>query len=159
MGKKRTYIVAVVIALAVVAVCISLYFSVWVNEGALWRWVMTKVFVYEATADFPDWNTEKVRTYRRYNRWDHTHVHVRSYFLSTGYQSSDEKWRNGKVSGATIWSPDGKVKMQQRWENSEWLGRYDRGSSVLYGGPPWWWGVQDQTKPTDPQWIAEHGKQ
>ena len=38
MGKKRARFIAVVLALAVVALCVSL----WVNEGPLWQWVMTK---------------------------------------------------------------------------------------------------------------------
>ncbi len=67
------------------------------------------------------------------------------YYVQNGMKAQEIN----KVGGGTIWNFDGTVRRQIQF----------RGSKANKTSAPWWWGVQDQTEPTDPKWIAEHGKQ
>ncbi len=58
-------------------------------------------------------------------------------------------YEDGRCVRQTKWSIDGTVIHQSVWTSTDVETRSE---------PPWWWGVQDQTSPSDPQWIAEHGK-
>ena len=146
-----------IILLAVAALCISL----WVGEGPLWRWVMTEVVVsLEDSSDLPEEFTE-VREWRRQNRWNHTPIHVQSYYVSTGYQASDVRWKNGEPYRGTWWFSDGRVVRQNRWgdqvEKITLMVTRKRGRTTVAvpaesrGKAPWWWGVTNQTEPSAPR--------
>ena len=150
-SSRRGRFIAVVIALAAIAV-VALCVSLWVNEGPMWRWVMTDVVVDEEIKKLPGWpKEEKVRCYGRNDRWDGTRIQDLWFSASTGYLCRDQRWSAVETFRITVWGQDGKIAMQGS----------ARAGKILVANlePPWLWGVTDQTEPTDPQWIAEHGKQ
>ena len=59
------------------------------------------------------------------------------------------------LARTTSWFPDGTVELQMDWKRDE----SGRSHPIHIAEPPWLWNVTNQTEPTDPQWIAEHGKQ
>ena len=75
-----------------------------------------------------------------------------SYYLENGLLAEDILIHAGSQRPVSItrWGFDGVLLMQTRGTS----GRVEHKYSA-----PWWWNVTDQTEPTDPQWIAEHGKQ
>ena len=181
MRQNRGRFVAVVLLLAVISLCLSL----WVNEGPLWRLVMLKqqeiladdgwvqgvVTVYrfgEVTRPFPIGHSVEFAVHT--DAVPHGNIIL---WHSNGWVRFTGKFVHGKVEGLwTHWSETGKVIMQQTYEEGEWIeDRRSASSSSLEfrmipdvplnytKGPPWMGGVTNQTEPADPQWIAEHGKQ
>ena len=151
-SSRRSRIIAIVIALAVVAVCISLYISAWVNEGPMWRWVMTKRIGAVGNIGHPVTGWATVRRW-----WSHveqgqpidTFSHGPSvlYYDDTGFKAIEEHYKVGRVIRRTEWNLNGTVKRQTLWKESEGKVPSDTRTS-----PPWLWGVTDQTKPTAPWW-------
>ena len=160
----------VIAVLFVIALCISF----WVNEGPLWRSVMLKQISLKAIAPYyqtPEAPLHVVHGFATVRRWSRSDPPIpgqsywlfvfaptepygiqRMWYVENGFLASEYEWGRNKVGRililkATEWSFNGTIMLQigeirSRKESS-----------------PWWWDVQDQTEPTDPQWIAEHGKQ
>ena len=151
MGKKRGRIVAIVVFLVIALTVIVLLASLWVNEGPLWREVMSEEYssLHEAL-----WG-EVGHGYRiLYKMNPQTRSIVRGkyigYYIENGFKAKDGMYQDGLPVAVTQWNFDGTINVQVTQE---------KGEVVFKKSPPWLWGVQDQTEPTDPQWIAEHGKQ
>ena len=79
-----------------------------------------------------------------------------AYYVENGHKAIEGVYENGNLVWVTKWKLDGRVmSLAQDVRN---VGG-STGQVEIKATHPWWWGVQDQTEPTDPQWIAEHGKQ
>ena len=151
MTRRRAKLVLLVLALAIVGL------GVWAWEP-VWQWATTT----------EKWRTRGSRRYWiRVSRWD-GHIAERSlveWHLSTGF-----KQREGHEAGwLTIWRRNGAVDYQvqflpddgsrQMQEDVDWEDPYDGlGVAQFNWGPVWHFDVTDQASPSDPQWIAEHGK-
>jgi len=138
IGKKRARFIAVVIALAVVALCVSL----WVNEGPLWRLVFMKKVQYESSASghlLRGWKIEY-----RIGGLSIFPQEAQNWYVETGYKG--HHWlKVDRTYRVTYWNLDGTVAKQELLATSP----------ETKTTPPWWWGVQDQTKPTAPWWDHE----
>ena len=77
------------------------------------------------------------------------------FYEENGYKAMEGLWRNGTAIKSTSWNPDGTISNQHRYN---WQDVPGQQWDEMKTSPPWWWGVEDQTSPSDPQWIAEHGK-
>ena len=170
MEKKRGRIVAIVITLAVVALCTSL----WVNEGPLWRLVSLRKIWIPATTGF-DTDILPIRFgfdtpadayivrqeqfdipvtgWYMVRRWSDSSISVgkAQLFYESGVLAAAYEHKNGFLQKRTYWNPDGALRFQGRPAP----GRY----ALLPGAigfmaqeeerhfPPWWWGVTDQPGP------------
>ena len=140
----RPRLALLVIVAAVVLLCISL----WVNEGPLWRWVMTKRIPANGifSDDFFD-GPHPVRGWYIGKRWTDLRIRYRKevwFYSENGYKAWERHFEGGRYVGKTWWRFDGTVIQQF---GSPWCKKEV---------PPWSWNVTDQNVPTDPQWLAEH---
>ena len=135
-SSRRSRFIAIVIALAVVALCVSL----WVNEGPLWRWVMCRKVEWQpnSSRSMRGWFTAK-----RWTQPPLAHGRAKVWHVSTGFKAIEYELENGAIMWATLWDQDGSVVLQKS---------HDLGTIV---SPPWLWNVTDQTKPTAPFWDHE----
>ena len=101
------------------------------------------------------------------NRWTGGAVPLRVqtfYYVENGFKAHEsEYWPYSGVSlRSTMWRFDGSVASQSRCDDDPGHVKEPYLSGLVSDQsniePPWWWGVKDQTSPSDPQWIAEHGK-
>ena len=84
-------------------------------------------------------------------RWTHPQVacgKAVAHWISNGLKGCEWEFEEGIPIRSTTWGLDGSVQTQASNQPGE-----------IKTSPPWLWNVTDQTEPTDPQWIAEHGKQ
>ena len=140
---KRSQIILALILLSAGSLCTAL----WVNDGPLWWWVMTKAGEYEYSRDGHLIRGQSVNMRfgdRRLLRCD-------EWYVENGFRRA-EGWRStGKYPGAperqTQWDFDGRVVYQSRVDAD--------GSNARRESSPWWWGVTDQTEPTAPWWGKE----
>ena len=126
--------VPVLIALAVVALSVS----IWVNEGLLWRWTMTKKVritrnprrhVLPDSTYLVGWKTVK--------RWDGAwHGPYFIYDHGSGLRVEEGISKNGN-SKMTRWSLRGNVYIQ-KWNVDEYGGSIPE---EVKTSPPWLWGV------------------
>ena len=131
-AMTRPRLLLAVILTAVVVLCVFL-FSMWFNEGPLWKLMMLKR-VPLLGVENRGWRTEyrwSGRVHGRLVMWD----------LESGFKSIDCEFRNGTEIQSTVWRIDGTVAYQT-WET-------EKGTKFI---PPWWWGVENQTEPTAPWW-------
>ena len=171
MGGRLGRAILVVIALAVVALCISL----WVNEGPLWRLVMLRTVCYD------DGSVRWRCPVRRFTEPAEVFIESRvllewiGFSMSTTGAGTLQKFPGTPHGEFVSWWPDGLLREKGNHDegepNGKWTIWYASGKvqvqhDYLRGtiqdhrtSPPWWDGVTDQTEPTDPRWIAEHGKQ
>ena len=136
-SSRRVRIIAIVIALAVVTLCTSL----WVNEGPLWRMVMFRKTEWPPHLYMVD--PEKSRGWFTAKRWTQPplpHGQAKVWYVQKGFKAAEYEYENGAIMRVTLWRRDGSVLLQQ----SPDLGTID--------SPPWLWGVTDQTEPTAPWW-------
>ena len=71
------------------------------------------------------------------------------YYVETGFMATDGELNSeGTLVKYTHWNPDGTVV------NQDWLppGELEK---QFKEGPPWWWGVTDQTEPSIPAWMKD----
>ena len=143
-SSRRARFIAVFIALAVVALCVSL----WVNEGPLWRMVMLETVDYTTPGKFVVRGTVK-----RWGKYKGNTHGCQVIWHWNGLKARQGETLNGLGDGVvTYWSQDGRIVKQERYV-------IGRGLVETKKETPWWDGVTDQTEPNDPQWIAERGKQ
>ncbi len=123
----------------------------------LWEWATTKEIRVQDSFSDEEMNVldGPVRGWVRVKRGSHErHGGLLAYYVATGRKAIDGEFRKHTGLRQTIWNGDGTVKRQLRniddQDNWIWLETKE--------SPPWWWGVKDQTSPSDPQWIADHGK-
>ena len=69
--------------------------------------------------------------------------------MKSGLVQSETWYEDGRRVRETSWGIFGTVLFQTVWTGTDVETSLD---------PPWRWGATDQTSPSDPQWIAEHGK-
>lgn len=169
-GMKRRHLIAAGIVVAVVTLCVSL----WVNEGPLWRWVITKKVRSESL--LPEWHNN--HGWISVKRWTkHTVFHGRTvlYYPSNPQvrfpgrpriKYMEAYFRDGLGMKRTIWRHSGIVDSQQRVlveklaftpgeipypADAAGLSAAfrvrDSGAFELKNSPPWWWGVTDQPDP------------
>ena len=147
---KRSRLVLVVILTLVTVLCISL----WIGEGPLWRWVMLEKEAFEIGGDDPlishhgSLRNHKLIGWGLQSRWRDKNLRDVAYYAESGFKAWDVDYR----LGATIWELNGKVSEQA-------LLILDT-EGEIYGtnwvhGPPWLWGMTDQTRPTAPWWGEE----
>ena len=67
-----------------------------------------------------------------------------SYYKKNGYKAMEFHRHGG-----TAWQLNGNVLMQVQYRSDA---GHRLGTPQQRGGPPWWWGVEDQTEPTAPWW-------
>ena len=72
------------------------------------------------------------------------------WFARHGRKAFVQKLRDRHVLRRTTWDIEGKLIQQYRLLD-------DSGNEVweFRNGPPWWWGVADQTS-SMPEWIRDH---
>ena len=149
---RRGRFIAIVIALAVVTLCVSL----WVNEGPIWWLVMTKKVPIphiprSLVPSSPiNINTQYQRGWMTVKRWTHpqvVHGIAVAYWISNGLKSFECEIEQGIPIRTTCWRLDGSVQTQARHQPGE-----------NKDSPPWWWPVEDQTKPMAPWWDHEKNR-
>ena len=148
---KKRHLIAAGIVVAVVAMPVPL----WVNEGILWRWVMTKGIQF---SEFDgrsfiesEYGGYELRGWVTVERWNPTQTlrgTVVLYYQENGFKAAEGKASPiGPYSAGTRWGIDGRLKEQQIWKGGERIEHR--------GDPPWLWGVTDQAEPTAPWWGKE----
>ena len=132
---KRSRLVLVVILVAVAALVTSL----WVNEGPLWRWVMVvEQPIAHLKSDY--------RGTHLVNRWTRRNIVTEAFYEDTGFRVLYRREVGNEVR-TTRWNRQGHVEAQTLERAGE--------STVSLSGPPWRWGLTDQTEPTAPWWGKE----
>ncbi len=138
--------------LAVVAVAVLLWEPVW------W-WATTKKVAYYpgpgggaststvVSRDRPLHKTAQVRGFKTVKRWSPSEQHgvARVWYVESGFVAREDWYEDGGCVRTTKWAIDGTVLHQSS-------------RTGFHSEPPWLWDATDQTSPSDPQWIAEHGK-
>ena len=154
MRPKRGRLALAIVAIAGVALCVSL----WVNEGPLYWLVMTKK-EYSTQDSYSDKTGEPhpVQFDVSMTRWTKPgirHGKVVGYYLENGFKAGQVEFRMGRQTSATCWNFDGTVWFQtgelleKTYPPSE---QHSRPRQKKWS-PPWLWGVTDQTEPTAPWW-------
>ncbi len=162
-GARRGKVVALVLAVALVAVAVPLAVPVW------W-WVSTTRV--EMSSHIPGrpllFRSQRISGWRTVKRWSrpdvqgppssqadlyYSHGKSVAFYSESGFKAWEADCVQGRPIHFTVWSLEGKVLYQDLYE-------YNSGSRVCQqvSSPPWRWSVGDQMAPSDPQWIAEHGK-
>ena len=145
----RSRLLLAIILLTVAVLCVSL----WVGEGPLWRLVMLKqeTFQYAADATPHPLPNSELRGWTQRSRWAGKVLRDVAYYVESGFRAFDIDYRRGW----TAWEPVGKVRSQ-----SYYIFNAEGGNNgqVPIEGPPWLWGVTDQTEPTAPWWGEEKAK-
>ena len=108
-------------------------------------------------------NGHPFRAWKTFRRWSDpliAHGSFVIYYVENGMLAFEGEMY-GRVghefpSQTTMWNFDGTVQQQVKVTGLDGLGGQILNARV---SAPWLWSVQDQTEPTDPQWITEHGKQ
>ena len=77
-----------------------------------------------------------------------------AYWKSNGFKAFEWEIKERIPIRGTTWGLDGSVKTQTRQVDDE--GNFLPTEDKYF--PPWWWGVQDQTKPTAPWWDHEKNR-
>ncbi len=131
---RRGPLVQVGILIAVVALCVS----VWVNEGPLWRVVMTKKYLRELVTH----SGHPLKGWGWFTKKGAPRSTEVMYFVENGYVYRLSH-RRDSVGRTTTWNFDGTVQYQSRSSAD---------GTEQNRSPPWWWGVEDQTEPTAPWW-------
>ena len=121
----------------------------WVNEGPLWWWVMTKELYGEGSLttggvehELRGYSTWLIRGAHRIE----AHGWSREYYVDSGLLESQSYWEYGELIRQTEWESDGTVSSQYPAAED---GRY---------GPPWRWGITDQTTRSMPEWMKDDAK-
>ena len=166
-GARRQKVILAAMVVALVAVVGSLAGPAWVwlttkrvsltdlPGFSLQRWLERDRLPHRVPADFVSWNEQFVRGFFTVKRWQPSPIYhgtCRVWFVNTGYLFLEAEYEDGVCLRRTRYLPDGRVASQSLNHSKTPLTEEARDS------PPWWWGVRDQTSPSDPQWIAEHGK-
>ena len=150
--RKRGRLLLVLVLVAVTMLCISL----WVDEGPLWRWVMTKrVPLTVLGPAFNERYGHAIRGWAAVKRWSDRPFRFGlfvGYYVENGLIAvRGEQYEDitGRIRPArgTAWNFDGTVEVQ-------WM-RDDAGNQVEKESPPWWWDVTDQAEPTAPWWKGD----
>ena len=123
MRVKRSYIAIVVILTLAIALCTSL----WVNEGPLWRLLITKKIPLELITGNGHPLRGWVTVLRRLSSACYGPEVL--YFVENGLLYRVVDWGSHHQKGTT-WSFDGTV--QNQWHVAE--GKIKHNTS-----PPWWW--------------------
>ena len=173
--RGRLLLVLVLVAAA------TLFISLWVNDGPLWRMVMLKRVLLEGTWNWqtplwfgegPNWrqlilkeiefrhlaSPPRVRGWctvkRRWGMFERMHHgRVVAYFAENGRRAFDLEMRENLIKSGTFWNLDGTVWYQQYTSAN---GHKTKKSPIeVRNSPPWLWGVTDQTHPTAPWWGKE----
>ena len=142
---RRAKVALLLVALALVAVAIPL-------AEPVWEWVMTERVGGPAEGHDFIAGATPLTGWHRVGRWgtrEVLHGTSVSFYASNGYKFMESVHRDARCVRCTCWSDSGAVV----WQSGEELG-----SRMTLDRPPWLWGATDQTSPSDPQWIAEHGK-
>ena len=133
-SKRRAWVIVGLLAVALVAVAVPL-------AKPVWWWVALGRF---------EVSRPGTRGFEVRNRWTGTLHRAASWYEDNGFKYS-VTFLDGSEFCVTNWNHDGSVDSQMR-------NRFGKIQTRFNTAPPWWWGVQDQTSPSDPQWITEHGK-
>ncbi len=126
MKRSRLVLVVILIGPAVLVT------ALWVNEGPLWRLIMTKRVHFEGHP-LNGWYTVK-----RWTQPPLKHGPKVLYFVETGLLRAKLVFRDGKCFQTTFWLFDGKVDMQLRFEDGT-----DQ-TLEIKNVPPWWCGEKAQ---------------
>ena len=112
--RRRAWLVVVLVLLVILTLCVSL----WVNEGPLWRIVMTEIIPLE---DF--WglcspgNHRPSTAWLTVKRWTQPpvpHGPAICYWDGTRVKACEAMWVDGVVVRFTAWNRDGAVDWQCR---------------------------------------------
>ena len=144
---RRAKLVLLVLAVALVGLGVW----AWVDEGPLWRWMMTTRRYRESSRE-----SELVRGWSTIHRWSGINVGpFADYFVRSGKRSSYGSESDDGIYKHTSWKFDGSVSWQISYNVRIPPGDREKGLNYL---PPWLWGVTDQTEPTMPEWMKEDEK-
>ncbi len=136
--SRRARVALGVIALAIIGL------GVWRGEALYWV-VMTKRKLSTNGRDSPPergWATVTRWSGKVYGRYV-------IYYVETGFMATDGELNSeGNLVKYTHWNPDGTVV------NQDWLPSGEL-EMQFKEGPPWWWGVTDQTEPSIPAWRKD----
>ncbi len=132
----------------------ALLICLWINEGPLWRLLLTKMVPLSEIGqglkqiqyghETRGWvRVKRTPTVVKQRSYLVPHGEFVSYYVENGYKASE-----GKLFGwdleTTQWAFDGTVKYQVRARGDN--------PQITKHSPPWLWGVTDQTEPTAPWW-------
>ncbi len=144
---RRAKLVLLVLAFALVWLGVW----AWLDEGPLWRWVMTdRVYV----VDRPPGYSPR-RGWETVSRWSgEKHGRRVMFDPRTGWKIQEDRFADGVQLEISLWN--GASLVRQAW-------RDDFGTKVAGSGvrtkkktsPPWLWGVTDQTEPAMPAWMKD----
>ena len=156
---RRARVALGIIALAVIGL------GVWRGEAVYWWMTTERAFVSYQKLMGVDKNSgdlvsEEIRGFVSTRRGNADadallgleHGWSIDWYVSSGFMASEELYRDGVLLRETQYRPDGSVSWQFRAgpdANAE-VGR-------LYS-PPWLWGVEDQTRPSIPEWMKVDGQ-
>ena len=139
-SKRVARLLLLVLATAVVVVAIPML------RPVFWWVVTTKESFGFVNGSFDDtWGW-----YRKLRWSEARYGYCVLYYTKNGFKARESDMRHGKIIWATDWLPNGEVSCQIQLSSG--------GMEEEKLSPPWWRDVEDQTSPSDPQWIAEHGK-
>ena len=145
MRSRKALVVAVAI-LSLVAVPGVVY-----HQG-IWLAVTTKRISYSEYLEH-GFRSRPVRGWVHVKRWtDQPVAHGPRvlYWERTGFKFLEMECIDGEVARSTCWSSTGTVLAQRHYLDKS-------GTMTRRDGPPWWWGVTDQTEPTAPWWPDNNG--
>ena len=142
---KRSKIIVLVLLVCIGGVCVTL----WVDEGPLWRVVMLKTVIWEAPLELSGgWLTRGFSTTLRWGSVPVRSVYEeRAWYVNNGFLCLETHRSNEVHVFITQWRPDGTIERQCQVQVVDPLK-----ASRIATGPPWRWGMTDQTEPTAPWW-------
>ena len=165
-SSKRGRFIAIVIGLAVVALC-TICVSLWVNEGPLWRVIVLRtIYVeYDPTLVEKKLGNHEVRGWMTAKRWTRE-LTLHGYFVSF-YVENGMKACEGEIYGitrlalvtATWWRIDGRVHSQRRDHDNFYGEEIPAQPGSENWTDSWWWNVTAQTRPTAPWWDHEKNRE
>ncbi len=145
----RARVVLAVIALAVIGL------GVWAWEP-VWLWATTKRVFEESSC-----GGKKIRGWHTVSRWTGDDLGFRLFFVENGWLRA-EGTGDDPFERVTNWNMDGEVVHQAYavdYDGGVWTrSRRIVVTSMGGKGPPWLWGVSDQTAPTMPAWMKDNAK-
>ncbi len=136
MKRSRLVLVVILVAIAVLGI------SLWVNEGPLWQWVMTRRGPVEPCLAPGLQDGHLATGWATYKRWTNEWHGPAAAFYDNGYVAARATNVDGVTVRYTHWNYDCTIALQGT-------------DTLIKDEPPWLRGMTDQAEPTAPRWGKE----